>query len=127
MRDRDNELKIALASGLPSEFKEAITLGNKYTEYRHAKRYLYYLHEKGYIDDEILKLAIKNVEEYFAIEGLGDFQERLRDDELSNLGAVSNTKGYDLKNEIPIIKPPEERTPNVEEVMHNVDSIPDDE
>ncbi len=127
MRDDDKALKIALASGLPKEFKEALSVGSYYAEYRKAKRYLYYLHSKGYLDDEILALALQNVEEYFAIEGLQDFQRRISDDELSNLGAVSNTKGYDLKNDLPIIKPPDERITTVAELMKDVDREQDNE
>ena len=122
MRDDDKALKIALASGLPKEFKEALSVGSYYAEYRKAKRYLYYLHKKGYLDEETLQIALENVEEYFAIEGLQDFQTRISDDELSNLGAVSNTKGYDVKNDIPLIKPPEERITSVQELMRDVDS-----
>ncbi len=122
MRDDDKSLKIALASGLPKEFKEALSVGSFYAEYRKAKRYLYYLHEKGYLDEETLTIALCNVEEYFAIEGLQDFQRRIADDELSNLGAVSNTKGYDIKNDIPLIKPPDERITSVQELMRDVDS-----
>ncbi len=122
MRDDDKALKIALASGLPKEFKEALSVGSFYAEYRKAKRYLYYLREKGYLDEETLQIALRNVEEYFAIEGLQDFQRRISDDELSNLGAVSNTKGYDVKNDIPLVKPPDERITSVEELMRDVDS-----
>ena len=122
MKDEERTLKIALASGLPKEFQEAIALGNTYQDYRDAKRYLYHLNSIGLLDNETLQVALNSVDEYFAIRGLHDFQSRLRDDELSNLGAVSNTKGYDLKNDIPLIKEPEERITNVKELMKDVDS-----
>ena len=122
MKDEERTLKIALASGLPKEFQEAIALGNSYQDYRDAKRYLSHLNRIGLLDQETLQVALTSVDEYFAIRGLNDFQGRLRDDELSNLGAVSNTKGYDIKNDIPLIKDPEERITNVKELMKDVDS-----
>lgn len=122
MRDDDKALKIALASGLPAELKKAIAMGDKYREYMQARRYLYYLHKKGYLTDEVLELALKNVEEYFTIEGVHTYQSRLSDDELSILGALSNVKGYDMKNEIPIFKPPDERINSISDLLRDDDA-----
>ena len=43
----------------------------------------------------------------------------MRDDELSNLGALSNAKGYDVKNDIPILKEPDERISSIKELMRD--------
>ena len=121
MRDDDKALKIALASGLPAELKKAIAMGDKYREYMESRRYLFYLRDKGYLTDEVLELALKNVEEYFTIEGVHTYQSRLSGDELSILGALSNVKGYDVKNDIPIFKPPDERINSIKELMRDDD------
>ncbi len=121
MRDDDKALKIALASGLPAELKKAIAMGDKYREYMESRRYLFYLRDKGYLTDEVLEFALKNVEEYFTIEGVHTYQSRLSGDELSILGALSNVKGYDVKNDRPLLKPPDERISSISELMREDD------